>query len=173
MLYGTELRELKTWLIDDNFHWVCFQFSNGEMLSFLTYMIYVICLFLWVPLNDTTKVMLSLVLHELLNNSQLPERCLVFLFKFIFASLYFSDRGWTERSHKCFRRSKLQKSKCIYICVFTISLYKGVKRVIAVIIPKFSKGLKWLNQVLRNDFVLSIFQFCSSDRLQYRTFITA
>lgn len=87
VLYGTELRELKTWLIDDNFHWVCFQFSNGEMLSFLTYMIYVICLFLWVPLNDTTKVMLSLVLNELLNNSQLPERCLVFLFKFIFASL--------------------------------------------------------------------------------------
>lgn len=61
----------------------------------------------------------------------------------------------------------------IYIYVFTISLYKGVKRVIAVIIPKFSKGLKWSNQVLRNDFVLSIFQFCSSDRLQYRTFITA
>ena len=30
----------------------------------------------------------------------------------------------------------------IYMCVFTISLYKGVKRVIAVIIPKFSKGLK-------------------------------
>ena len=89
VLYGTELRELKTWLIDDNFHWVCFQFSNGEMLSFLTYIMYVICLFLWVPLNDTTKVMLSLVLHEqeLLNNSQLPERCLVFLFKFIFASL--------------------------------------------------------------------------------------
>lgn len=89
VLYSTELRELTTLLIDDNFHWVCFQFSNGEMLSFLTYMMYVICLFLWVPLNDTTKVMLSLVLHEqeLLNNSQLPERCLVFLFKFIFASL--------------------------------------------------------------------------------------
>lgn len=89
VLYGTELRELTTLLIDDNFHWVCFQFSNGEMLSFLTYMLYVIFLFLWVPLNDTTKVMLSLVLHEqeLLNNSQLPERCLVFLFKFIFASL--------------------------------------------------------------------------------------
>lgn len=88
VFYGTELRELTTLLIDDNFHWVCFQFSNGEMLSFLTYMLYVICLFLWVPLNDTTKVMLSLVLHEqeLLNNSQLPERFLVFLFKFIFAN---------------------------------------------------------------------------------------
>lgn len=89
VLYGTELRELTTLLIDDNFHWVCFQFSNGEMLSFLTYMLYVICLFLWVPLNDTTKVMLSLVLHEqeLLDNSQLSERFLVFLFKFIFANL--------------------------------------------------------------------------------------
>ena len=65
------------------------------------------------------------------------------------------------------------KNRNVYICVFKISLYKGVKRVIAVIIPKFSKGLKWLNQVLRNDFVLSIFQFCSSDRLQYRIFITA
>ena len=89
MLYGTELRELTTLLIDDNFHWVCFQFSNGEMLSFLTDMMYGICLFLWVPLIYTTKVMLSLVLHEQerLNNSQLSERFLVFLFKFIFANL--------------------------------------------------------------------------------------
>lgn len=52
-------------------------------------MMYGICLFLWVPLIYTTKVMLSLVLHEQerLNNSQLSERFLVFLFKFIFANL--------------------------------------------------------------------------------------
>ena len=44
------------------------------------------------------------------------------------------------------------KNRNVYMCVFKISLYKGVKRVIAVIIPKFSKGFKMIEPSLKKWF---------------------